>query len=645
MSNQRPLGRTVRVHGWRLATILCAATLLLAIAGATDAAAAPSFLCVGNDPTNSCPVGWAHEDDLKDVNVASLGNDLNTIYILPGTYSSPSGIDFQNKPVALLGVGGSRPIITIDAAPAYAPGTSVITTSNSNTTFDNLQIDMPASTGLTGILATLGGQLIRNISINGPAADDSRGIVVSEASPRVRSSTINLGGGTSSAVVVDSSTSATVDDVTVTHATNAVSLTKALNFKVRRMTSRSANGVVSSSSSGTVSSSAILPSTISAENSGGKAVGANSTSGETNEVRVDNCTLIGGGAGTTGVAANASGPTTTQAILVNSSIISGFATAGDATDAGSSIEFAYSRYNGTTTGATTVPSSSVMAESGMGFVNAAGGDYRLALASALVDAGDPAQPNSNDSGTDASDQSRVVSRGAGLIRDIGAYEVQNSVPVPRIQVVTTVPSTTSSTIFSAAASTDAEGDAMTYDWKFDGSPGVSGVVTQKMFIVDGPHTVQLTVTDRSGASASTAMQFNVQLGFLKLKLRSQNATISRKGAFKITMSCPAAAVSKCSGRLVFRTAKKVNAKAYTERPGWAAAKPAYLEAARYVFSIKPGTTQKLEVRTHETFQNVLGVHKKFKLQSSLVAGTTSNAKLTANRATLTISAPKSKKSR
>ena len=128
-----------------------------------------------------------------------------------------------------------------------------------------------------------------------------------------------------------------------------------------------------------------------------------------------------------------------------------------------------------------------------------------------------------------------------------------------------------------------------------------------MFILEGPHSVQLTVTDKSGASAvSTSTQFNVARGFLAIKLRSQNATISKKGTFKITMSCPAEAVSNCSGRLLFQTTKKVNAKDYTKRPGWTAAKPAYLQAARYVFSITPGTTQKLEVRTYSTFQNVLG---------------------------------------
>ena len=280
MGNERPLGRTVRVHGWKLATIMCAAALLLAIVGATSASAASNF-CVGADPTNLCPDDWPQATDLADVQTLATDLTMNTIYVLPGTYTSPNGVNFLNKPVKILGVGATKPIITI--APSFSPGTSVITTANSNTSFDNLQIDMPASTGLTGITAALGGQLITNITINGPGADDSKGIVVSDASPRVRTSTINLGSGTSSAVVVDSSTSAIIDDVNVTHATNAVSLSSALNFKIRRMKSHSANGVVGLASSGTVSSSVIMPSSVGAENSGGKGVGASSTSGETSE--------------------------------------------------------------------------------------------------------------------------------------------------------------------------------------------------------------------------------------------------------------------------------------------------------------------------------------------------------------------------
>lgn len=646
MGNQRPLGRTVRVHGWRLATFLCAATLLLTIFGAANAAAAQN-ICVGADATNVCPDDWPNPADLAAAVPLASDSELTNIYVTPGTYSSPNGVLFPlSKRVKLIGVGPGRPTITIDDAVSYPAETSVLTTFFADT-IENLEFELPASTGITGIRAAINTPDISNVSVQGPNADSSIGIHVSESSPSVDDTTINLGASGSTGVFVDGSTSATVDDVTVTHASNAVELTGAHNFKVRRLQSHSANGVVSASSTGTVSSSVIMPSTVGAENSGGKGVSASATTGETKDVNVDNCTLIGGGTGTTGVAATATAAAL-QSIDVNSSVISGYETSANTTSVTGgtpTVALTYSRFTSAVQGATTVAPSSQQTNADFGFVNAAANNYSLTLSSPLVDAGDPAGLSADDSGSDASDKPRVVSRGAGLVRDIGAYEVQNTAPEPKIQIVTAVPSTTSNTLFSAAGSTDAEGDSMTYDWKFDGAPGVSGLTTQKMFILDGPHSVQLTVTDKTGAASQTSAQFNVERGFLPLKIRSQNATISRKGTFKITLSCPAEAISNCSGRLLFQTTKKVNAKDYTERPAWAAAKskPDFLQAARYVFSVAPGTTKKIEVRTYSTFQNVLGKHKKFKIQSNLVQGTTSNANLTANRATFTISAPKPKK--
>lgn len=623
---------------------MCAAALFFVLVGATAASAAKN-ICVGNDTTGACPSGSFAATDMLDAASKATDPSLNSVYVTSGTYSNSTGANFVGKPVKIYGVGPTRPILSINSAPSYPADTAVLTTGDSNTVIDNIQVDLPVSSGLTGILSDLGGQLLSNITINGPAADSSNGIIVGGSNPRVRNAAINVGSGNSNGVFVDGSGSAILDDISVTHATTAVVLDTAENFKLRRLNSRAKNGVATTASNGTISSSLIRASAAGAENSGGKGVSASTTSGTSNDVRVDNCTLISGGeSGTIGVAASASGAASVQSILVNSSIVSGFETAAGTSALSSgvaSIDLAYSRYSGALQGSTTL-AGGTQQTGDYGFVNAAGGNYNLALTSPLVDAGDPTQPNTNDSATDANDQPRVVSRGSGNIRDIGAYEVQNSAPVPKIQIVTAVPSTTSSTQFSAAGSTDAEGDAVTYTWKFDGAPGPSGITAQKMFILDGPHSVQLTVTDKTGSSTSATVQFNVARGFLAIKLRSQNTTISKQGTFKITMSCPADAISNCSGRLLFQTTKKVNAKNYTERPAWTAAKPAYLQAARYVFSIAPGTTQKLEVRTYSTFQNVLGVHKKFKIQSNLVSGTTGNASLTANRATFTVRAPKKK---
>jgi hypothetical protein len=628
---------------------MCAAALLFVLLGASSASANIN-ICVGDDATNVCPSNSVLVDDLDEAAAAATDSSMNTVYVTSGDYATDAGVVFTNR-VTIKGYGATRPSLAINFHPTYPDDTAVLTTLGGGE-IENLEIDLPTSMDLIGIRGGFYPPKITNVSVQGPTADNSTGIFVDGAGPKIFGSTINLGGLTSTGVYVDGAGSAAIDDLTIAHASTGIELSTSSNFKLSRLNIRAGDGVIADASNGTISSSLFLPSTVPSENVAGSGLVAHADGGETKLIRVDNCTFVGGGSVANGVNVLADDLSTSLSVPINSSIVTGYttsvavATSGGAT---ASATLDYSRFTSAPQNTATVHGSSQLVSNGdLGFVNAAGGDYSLALTSPLVDAGDPANPDSTDSPIDAAGNSRVVSRGAGNVRDIGAFEVQNSAPVPRPQVVTAVPSTTSNVQFSGAASSDADGDALTYDWKFDGVPGISGVTAQKMFIQDGPHTVTLTVTDKTGASRSASSQFNVARGFLAIKLRSQNATISKKGTFKITMSCPAEAISDCSGRLLFQTTKKVVAQNYTKRPDWSAVakskkKAAYLEAARYVFSIAPGSTQKLEVRTYSTFQNVLGVHKKFQLQSQLVSGTTTNANLTANRATFTISAPKSSK--
>jgi DNA/RNA endonuclease G (NUC1) len=57
---------------------------------------------------------------------------------------------------------------------------------------------------------------------------------------------------------------------------------------------------------------------------------------------------------------------------------------------------------------------------------------------------------------------------------------------------------------SAAASSDPDGDALTYAWEFgDGSVG-SGVTVSHIYVLEGTYTVRLTTTDTRGLTATTA---------------------------------------------------------------------------------------------------------------------------------------------
>jgi PKD repeat protein len=286
---------------------------------------------------------------------------------------------------------------------------------------------------------------------------------------------------------------------------------------------------------------------------------------------------------------------------------------------------------------TVAPSSTPLIDAG--FIS---GGFDLSLASALVDAGDPGALDPTDSASDVAGNPRVVSRGAGNVRDIGAYEVQNHAPVPVIAIQTSVPSTTVQTQFSAAGSSDADGDAVTYDWRFDGTSFATGVAPKKLFNTDGPHSVQLTVTDKTGAASISSTQFIVAKGHLALRLTSRNARMSSSGTFKVRISCPELAATDCTGRILFTTVKKIQANHYYVKPSKKKQAAKILSAANYVFRVQPGTTATGTVRAYRTFRNVLNKKGKLQLQTSVISGTTANAILDSNRTTFNISAPKKK---
>lgn len=637
MGINRPLGRTDRVRGWRLGIVLCAAGLVMALGAASDASAASKTICLGSVDLPACTGNGVA--DLPAAIAATVAG-TNTIYIGSGDYSTVAGADFSTlgKAVKIYGIGPTQPVITMTVP---APGLNVVTLLDSLSSIDNVEIQIPdGAIGVTGLFA-FGGQKVTNVTVTGSAMVGGRGIDLSGSGASIKRASIELSGTNTTGLYFHDTSLAKAEDVSVAGASTSVSLAGLNNFQVARLHSAAGNGIVATDSSGVISSCLMLPAPNTSDNDGGIGINVVSSAGDDQTVQVDNCTLVGAGIGSTGVRGAASLISSGLSVNVDSTIIHGYPVAAaeeHVVSSTASVGLAYSAYDGTLDGATLTGAGNHPDPADYGFADSS---YRLALNSPLVDAGNPI-PNASASPTDADDNPRVVSRGAGNIRDIGAFEVQNDAPVPSVRIVTSVPSTTVPTEFSAAGSTDSEGDALTYDWSFDGSPAPSGVSIKKLFPVEGPHSVQLTVTDKAGASATTSMQFSVARGYLPVKLRSQNARLTTKGTFKITLSCPAEAISNCSGRLLFQTAKKVNAKNYPNRPGWIS-KTSYLQAARYVFSIAPGTTKKLEVRTYSTFQNILAVKKKFKLVGSLVSGTTNNANLTANRATFTISAPKKRK--
>lgn len=649
----RPLARPQHLLTLARLSLICALGLTFFGALAGDANAATSYCVVGNSAAD-CPAASIQVASIPAAVAAASADEAVNVYVTSGTQVATSGFDLGSKPIRLIGVGPSRPVITSQVT---APGGAVIQAVNSLTHFENLSIGIAASAvGMTGIRSSIGGQSITDVNVNGQAATASTGIEIAGSHPSLTRVEIVLDGAGGSSTAISAKSTTTTDarlhDITISAAGTGIDLADSTEFEVRRARISAADGLRAANSTGTISSSLItLPAGVS-----GTAIDAASSAGAAGMLNVYNCTLVHpGNAGGTGVRSAASGDTTSQEVLVDSSIVSGFgyftffADAGQ--DASAQLDVGHSWYNGgISPGVQIAPVTNRQGVTNFGFVNDAAGDYRLRMDSPLVDAGNPIVSffNQADSETDLAGNPRIVARKGGRVRDVGAYEVQNAAPSAVIDITTSTPTTTAPTRFTAARSTDPDGDALSYEWSFDSVPSFGGVTAAKHFLTPGPHTVRLSVSDSNGSVSHTMMQFDVAPGFLKMTLDGGFVRLSSKGTFKVTISCPAEAVSVCNGRLVLQSTSRVDAARYKKkkrkkskrRARTSAAK--YLTAADFFFRIDPGATRTIELPASKTVQSVLAAKKRLKITGVVSNATTINANLTSNRGTWTLLAPRSK---
>jgi hypothetical protein len=630
------------------ALMLCLLLLLVPTAGAANVA-----YCVKSSEGGECPLGVAEQPSIEAATAAASEADNTTIYLTSGTHTAASTFSLGNKPIRLIGTGPTTPVLT---APANA-GAAVVSTSSASAKLENLAIAIPASSGMTGLRATNGGQAIEQVRITGPEAALSTGIRLIGPSPSLTDVAITLDGadGGSTGVRIENATLARITDLTASGAAVGISIDSTSNFVVRTARLFTPSGATVSNSDGAIASSLIAPPADAASSATGVGVDVLPASGGARVVNLFNCTLIhAGAAGGRGVRVDQNAAESPLTVNIDSSVVSGFEfpdfSASAVPGAEARINLRYSHFDGSLstsgTGQILQGTGNRSAVEDFGFVDGAAGNYRLRLDSPLVDRGNPLVGDFTqaDSGSDLDRLPRVVNRGAGAMRDVGAYEVQNRAPTAEIRIVTAAPSTTAPVEFSAAGSSDADGDRLSFEWSFDGLPGPSGIAAQKRFPTTGPHIVRLTATDSTGVSTTISRQFDVATGFLPVKLHSRSATLSRRGSFRITIACPDSAISDCTGRLELRTAVKVDAKRY-RRHGARASGSSHIKAANQFFRIEPGTTGTINVRTSRLFQNVLAVERQFKLTGGLVGGSTMNARLESNRATYMLKAPRTARRR
>lgn len=655
--NDRPLGGQISVrtnqHAWQFARILLLATLLYATFSLFTSSASASnpaigvgqSFCVSHSGSGACPEGSQLKASLEAAIGDAPGNKTTKIYVVSHVlpYQAATTFDAGDKPIQLIGVGAERPILQPGPG-VSSSGAAVLSATSTLFQVENVEVRIPSSTAVTGI-RTEGGAKITRVLVSGPSAQQSTGIEVTNNSASITNSEVSLDGNNKQSTGIKVSGRATaplVYDSSVSSAGTAIAIDGTREFEIRRVKLAAGRGLSVTDSTGAISSSLIKASATAVDAAG---------SDDAAKLDIYSSTLIATG-GSIGVLARTTASGAVMPVTVDSSIIYGFSSStARAEGKDALIKLKYTHFDGnklTSIGLGEVQFlvGSFAYATDFGFVNAAGGDYHLTGSSPLIDAGNPlsSEFSQADSASDLDGLPRVVTRKGGHVRDVGAYEVQNHAPDAVIAIRTAVPSTTAPVEFSAAESTDADGDAMTYEWNFDGQPAVAGRDVSKQFTAIGPHSVRLTVTDAMGASTSVLRQFEVQKGYLRVELQSQNVNLSRSGTFRVNISCPVQATTDCTGKLVLQTVARVDAKRFKKKPSWSS-KATNVKAADQSFRIAPGSTRSVSVKATQIFQNILGVKKKFQIVGGVVNAQTGNALLTSNRATYTVKAPKVKKSK
>ena len=138
------------------------------------------------------------------------------------------------------------------------------------------------------------------------------------------------------------------------------------------------------------------------------------------------------------------------------------------------------------------------------------GDYRLQTASPAIDAGDNAAPQLPAADLDGAPRIADGNQDGDARVDIGAYESANQPPVADAgadQTVTAGGSCRAIVALDGGASSDADGDPLTFTWT--GPFGTVSGTTASVELPAGIHVITLTVRDGRGASSSDVLLVTV----------------------------------------------------------------------------------------------------------------------------------------
>jgi hypothetical protein len=347
--------------------------------------------------------------------------------------------------VHLIGAGQGQTIITGPDDPA--PQQLYLELHGDGTTVSDLTVKIPPGANSSGdqglrLETSSNGQVTADhVTVDGSGTDNVRALSLQDGT-FTRGTVIAPPDSPQGTTAVASNGQDTVSDSTITGQTGINQSAPALALTVSRTRISALNGIVTDG--GTVNVDDTVIDLGSGSGAGLRAENGNNSS-TPKTINARHVTIVGGDENSKGVRARAAAPGAQQTSTVNlrDSLISvgGISIQTSASNNGgglgqstADVNTFYSNYDPATidstvgtNGAGGVHPDGHQTNLAPGFVDAAGGDYRLSPTSPLIDIGDPAPAGP---AKDLAGNDRVIDGDANgtAVRDIGAYEYRDTIP-------------------------------------------------------------------------------------------------------------------------------------------------------------------------------------------------------------------------
>jgi hypothetical protein len=474
------------------AAVACAALAVPAVAAAED-------FCVGAPA--GCSGTAVAAGELKAALAAAQSNGTDDrFFIAPGDFTADQFAHQSSERVQIIGAGAGATILhgSLADEPSVAldgnPGSSIagLTIAAGGDARAGILLGEAQAHGVTVDAQAITGTFVAGVALRGGATFDG-GRVELGTSDQYAALVLDTGTVTGSTLVAPAGTGVGSFGSTAT---------------VRRSTLKAPIGAVVAAGGMTISDSVIDLRGFGAA-FGAAAIPGHGGVGTSARLDLDRVTIFASTPdGKVGVLANADGAGMSASASMRDSVVSGVATpiARSATNGASFASMSTDRsdYPAATSPVDVGPGSLVeqhRLDVAPGFVDAAGGDFHLAPASPLIDAGTPGLPPAGTADRDGNPRASDGDGDCSHVSDIGAFERQGTV-VRAVATAGAARVTIGQPVgFSAAGSCIPGTGAPIYAWSFDDGATAAGAAVSHAFASPGRHSATLTVSDGAGHQA------------------------------------------------------------------------------------------------------------------------------------------------